>query len=483
LNIKMIFKSLGIVIVVEAICMVPSLIVGIIYGDDGVMAFIYSIIACLVAGMAMYQIKADNKNFYARDGFSFVALSWVIVSVFGSLPFVFSGSIPSFVDAVFETVSGFTTTGASILKQIEGLPLSILFWRNFTIWMGGMGVLVLTLAVLPTVGAGFFHVLKAESTGPNVEKLVPKLGHTAKILYSIYIVITALLASALLIAGMPLYDALVHAFGTAGTGGFSSRNLSIGAYGNIYIEIIIAVFMFLFGINFSLYFQLLNGNFKAFHKNQEFRFYLGTVIAAILLITLDLNAHGLFSIGDSIRHSSFQVSSIITTTGFSTTDFNLWPSFSKTILIILMLIGGSAGSTGGGIKCIRFVLMFKIIKRDILNIIHPRAVHTVKIDGKTVNEDTLTHTLSFFFIYIAIFALSVLFISLDGNDLVTSATSVIASLSNIGPGLGDVGPMGNFSGFSWFSKTLLSFCMIAGRLEIFPMLILFSPYSLKKAGI
>lgn len=483
MNIKMILKSLGVVLIVEAVCMVPSLIVSIIYGDDGFPAFIYSMVACLVAGMAMYQVNTDNKNFYARDGFSFVALSWITVSVFGSLPFILSNSVPSFMDAVFESVSGFTTTGASILKQVEGLPKSILFWRSTTIWMGGMGVLVLTLAVLPTAGVGFFHVMKAESTGPNIEKLVPKLGQTAKILYSIYIVITALLASALLFAGMPLYDALAHALSTAGTGGFSSRNFSIGAYGNVSIEIIIAVFMFLFGINFSLYFQLLKGNFKSFYKNQEFKFYLFTVLIAILLITLDLNIHGFFTIGESIRYSSFQVSSIITTTGFSTTDFNLWPAFSKIILVILMFIGGSAGSTGGGIKCIRFVLLFKIIKRDILNIIHPRAVHTVKIDGKTVNEDTLSQTLSFFFVYIAIFALSSLFISLDGKDLVTSVTSVVASLSNIGPGLGEVGPMGNFSSFSWLSKTLLSLCMIAGRLEIFPMLILFSSYSFKKASI
>jgi len=483
LNIRMILKSLGIVIIVEAICMIPSLIVSIVYGDNGTFAFVYSIIICLVTGLAMYRIKADNKNFYARDGFSFVALSWVTVSVFGSLPYIFSSSITSFIDAVFETVSGFTTTGATILKQVERLPESILFWRSFTTWMGGMGVLVLTLAVLPTVGAGFFHVLKAESTDPNIEKLVPKLGQTAKILYSIYIVITAILVSALLIAGMPLYDALVHAFGTTGTGGFSSRNSSIAAYGNIYIEVIITVFMFLSGVNFSLYYQLLKGNFKGFYKNQEFKFYVSTVLIAILLITLDLNAQGFFSLGESIRYSSFQVSSIITTTGFSTTDFNLWPTFSKIILILLMFIGGSAGSTSGGIKCIRFVLLFKIIKRDILNIIHPKAVHTIKIDGKTVNEDTLAHTMSFFFIYFAVFALSSLFISLDGNDLVTSATSVVATLSNIGPGFGNVGPMGNFSSFSWFSKTLLSFCMIAGRLEILPMLILFSSYSFKKAGI
>ena len=481
MNIKMILKSLGIVLVVEAICMIPSLLVSAIYGDKDFMALVYSILTCFLIGFLMYRIKADNKNFYARDGFAFVALSWITVSLFGSLPFVFSGAIPSFIDAFFETSSGFTTTGSTILKQIEGMPMGVLFWRHFIIWMGGMGVLVLTLAVLPSVGASFFHVMKAESTGPSTEKLVPKLGQTAKILYTIYIVMTAILVSALLFSGMSPYDALVHAFSTAGTGGFSSRNLSVGAYGNVFIEVIITVFMFLFGVNFSLYFQLIKGNIRAFFKNQEFRFYLGTVLIAILLITADLSLNGLFSVGESVRYSSFQVSSIITTTGFSTRDFNLWPVFSKIILVVLMFIGASAGSTGGGMKCIRFVLMFKIVKREIMNIRHPRAVHTVKIDGKSVDNGVLTNVMAFFFVYIIVFVSAVILVSLDGFDLVTTVTSVAAVISNVGPGLGDVGPMGNFSAFSGFSKILLSFCMIAGRLEIFPMLVLFSPSSFKKS--
>ena len=477
----MILKSLGIVLVVEAICMFPSLLVSAIYKGTDFISIVYSILTCFLIGFLLYQIKADKKNFYARDGFAFVALSWIAVSLFGSLPFVFSGTIPSFIDAFFETASGFTTTGSSILKQIEGMPRGVLFWRHFIIWMGGMGVLVLTLAILPSVGASFFHVMKAESTGPSTEKLVPKLGQTAKILYSIYIVLTALLVSALLFSGMSLYDALVHAFSTAGTGGFSSRNLSIGAYNNVSIDIIIAIFMFLFGVNFSLYFHLIKGNIRGFYKNQEFRFYLGTVLIAILLITADLSLNGLFSVGESIRYSSFQVSSIISTTGFSTTDFNLWPVFSKIILVVLMFIGASAGSTAGGMKCIRFVLLFKIAKSEIMNILHPRAVHTVKIDGKSVNNDVLTSVMAFFFVYIIMFVSAVILVSLDGFDLVTTTTSVAAAISNIGPGLGKVGPMGNYSAFSGFSKILLSFCMIAGRLEIFPMLILFSPSSYKKS--
>jgi trk system potassium uptake protein TrkH len=478
----MIFKSLGIVLVVEAVCMIPSLLVSAIYHDKDFMALIYSILVCFLCGILMYQIKAENKNFYARDGFTFVALSWITVSFFGALPFVFSGAIPSLTDAFFETSSGFTTTGSTILKQIEGMPRGVLFWRHFIIWMGGMGVLVLTLAVLPSVGASFFHVMKAESTGPSTEKLVPKLGQTAKILYTIYIVMTAILTAALLFAGMPLYDALVHAFSTAGTGGFSSRNLSIGAYNNVSIEVIIAIFMFLFGINFSLYFQIIKGNIRGFFKNQEFRFYLGTVIIAILLITTDLYMNGLLSLGQSIRYSSFQVSSMITTTGFSTTDYNLWSVFSKIILVVIMFIGSSAGSTAGGIKCIRFVLLFKIVKREIMNIIHPRAVHTVRIDGKAVDDSVLSGVMAFFFLYIILFASAAVLLSLNGFDLVTTVTSVTAAISNVGPGLGEVGPMGNYSAYSGLSKILLSFCMIAGRLEIYPMLVLFSPYSFKKVG-
>lgn len=346
-----------------------------------------------------------------------------------------------------------------------------------------MGVLVLTLAVLPSIGAGSFHIMKAEATGPSTEKLVPKLGQTAKILYSIYIVMTAAQVIFLLIAGMPLFDSLIHAFGSAGTGGFSNRNLSVGAYGNIYIEIIITVFTILFGVNFSLYYRLIKGDVKSFLKDEEFRFYMGIILASITLITVDLYKNGLFTLGQSLRHSSFQVGTIITTTGFSTTDFNLWPTFSKTILIMLMLTGASAGSTGGGIKCLRILLLLKTARREIAKIIHPRAVHTVKTNRKVNNEDIVNGTLTYFFIYAAVFIISTLFISLDGKDLITSGTAVIATLSNIGPGFEIVGPMGNFSGFSVFSKLVFCFDMLAGRLEFLPMLVLFSPMAWKKGSM
>ncbi|NLM27107.1 MAG: TrkH family potassium uptake protein [Clostridiaceae bacterium] len=483
MNIRLIIKNLSIVICIEALCMLFPFLIALIYGQNDAMAFLLSALITFCAGLLMLTTKVKTNNFYTRDGFAVVALSWIFVSVFGSLPFLLSGTIPSPVNAFFETVSGFSTTGATILDNVETLPRGIIFWRSFTQWMGGMGVLVLTAAVLPSAGASFYHVLKAESPGPNPEKLVPKIGQTAKILYSIYIVLTSFLVILLLIAGMPLYDALVHAFATAGTGGFSSKTLSIGAYGSVFIDVIITVFMFLFGINFTLYYHTLKGNFRSFFKNEEFRFYIGLVFASIIAITLNLVLNGFYSFGEGLRHSAFQVNSIISTTGYSTTDFNLWPVFSKFILVMLMFIGPSAGSTGGSVKCIRFLLLFKIIKRELAKIIHPRVVHTVMIAGKAVDETTLWGTMAFFFIYIIIFVISSLIVALDGKDLISSVTAVITSIGNIGPGLGIIGPMGNYSGFSDLSKIVLSFCMIAGRLEIMPLLVLFSPAAWKRASI
>lgn len=483
MNFRMIFKSLGIVILIEGLCMIPSMLVSLIYRQHDTSAFLFSILITLAAGLLLYLIPIRTNNFYARDGFAVVSLAWILLSLFGALPFLLSGAIPAPVDAFFETASGFSTTGASILTEVESLPKGILFWRSFTHWMGGMGVLVLTLAILPSVGASSFHIMRAEATGPSTEKLVPKLGQSAKILYTIYTVLTATQIIFLLIAGMPLYDSLIHAFGSAGTGGFSSRNLSIGAYGSVFIEIIITVFILLFGVNFSLYFKILKGNARYFYKDAEFRFYFGTILVSVLLITLNLFGNGIFSVGEGLRHSSFQVASIITTTGYATTDFNLWPTFSKLILVTLMFFGASAGSTGGGMKCIRILLLLKVAKREIAKIIHPRAIHTVKVNGKVIEEETLSGTMAFFFVYFAIFAVSFLIVSLDGKDVTSTVTAVIASISNIGPGLELVGPTGNFSSFSDLSKAVLTFCMIAGRLEILPMLILFSPLSWKKVSI
>jgi trk system potassium uptake protein TrkH len=483
LNYRAIAKSLGIVVFIEGVCMLPSLLVSLIYRENDAKAFVYSIVITITVGLLLYRIHAKSSNFYTRDGFAVVSLSWILVSFFGSLPFLLSRTIPAPIDAFFESVSGFSTTGATILQEIESLPKGILFWRSFTHWMGGMGVLVLTLAVLPSVGASSFHIMKAEATGPSTEKLVPKLGQSAKILYTIYTVLTAAQVIFLLIAGMPLYDSLIHAFSSGGTGGFSNRNLSVSAYGNVFIEVIITAFVLLFGVNFGLYFQILKGNFRNFYRDEEFRFYIGTVLVSVLIITLQLSAKGIFTFGESLRHSSFQVASIITTTGYVTTDFNLWPALSKCILMILMLIGASAGSTSGGMKCIRILLLFKIARREVAKIIHPRAVHTVKSGGRVVDEDTLSKTLAFFFIHFAILAISVLVVSLDGKDMTSTVTSVIATLSNTGPGLEIVGPTGNFYSFSVLSKLVFSFCMIAGRLELIPMLMLFSPHTWKKGNI
>ncbi len=483
MNFRMIFKSLGMVLCIEALCMVPALMISSFSGQDDTMAFVITILILVVVGLLMNKIKTVTTNIYSRDGFAIVALGWLMVSFFGALPFVLSGAIPSFIDALFESVSGFSTTGATILKEIEGLPRGILFWRSFTHWMGGMGVLVLTLAILPSIKANTLHIMKAESPGPTPEKLVPKIKQTVKILYFIYISLTVIHIIFLLTGGMSLYDSLIHAFGTAGTGGFSNRNLSVAAYNSAYIEVIITVFMLLFGANFALYYQVYKGNFKLIYKDEELCFYVGIVATSIILITLNINGRVVHSIWEALRYSSFQVASIITTTGYATADFNLWPGFSKFVLLLLMFIGASAGSTGGGIKCIRFLLLFKVAKREIFKIIHPRSVYTIKIGGNMVEEETLMGILTFFFLYIFIFIVSVLIISIEGKDIVTTATSVVSAMGNIGPGLGAVGPIGNFSDFSVISKAVLSLCMIFGRLEIYPLLLILTPTFWKRVNI
>lgn len=476
----MVFKNLGIVLVCEGIAMLPSLIVALIYGEHSAWSFLYTILLLFIIGIPVGFIKPKHAGLYVKDGFAIVSISWILVSFFGALPFYFSGAIPSLVDSFFEASSGFSTTGASILQQIEGLPQGILFWRSFTHWVGGMGVLVLTMAILPSAGTGALQIMKAESPGPSPGKLVPKVRETAKILYGIYLLITIIEIILLKIAGMPLFDAFVHTFGTVGTGGFSNMNLSVQAYNNVYIEMIITFFMFLCGANFALYYQMLKGNISGFFKDSEFKLYSLIVITAIVLIAL--NIHGTEYTGalQSFRYSAFQVVSVITTTGYATADFNVWPVFSKTILFFLMFIGGCAGSTAGGIKNIRFLILFKAAKRDLLKIIHPRAIYSVRVGGKAINEQTLSEVLGFFFMYIMVFCGAILIVSIEGKDLVTTVTSVATTLGNVGPGLGMVGPRGNFSEFTDLSKMVFSFCMIIGRLEIYPILLLALPSFWKK---
>lgn len=471
----MVLRSLAILLTCEGIVMIPSLFIAVIYKGYDARAFAITIEILLSLGVLGLLNQPKNKSIYTRDGFAIVAIGWLLTSFFGALPFVISGAIPSMVDSFFEASSGFTTTGASILKNVEALPQGILFWRSFTHWIGGMGVLIMTLAILPSAGAGTLQIMKAESPGPNPSKLVPKMGQTAKILYGIYLIITIIQVILLKIAGMPWYDSIIHTFGTVGTGGFSSKALSIGTYNNVWIEIIITFFMLICGANFSLYYQALKGNIKGIFKDQEFKCYIGVVFISILLITLNIHGSVFHTLGQAIRHSSFQVASIITTTGYATTDFNLWPLFSKMILLGLMFLGGCAGSTAGGIKNIRFLLLFKVLRRELLKIIHPKAVYTVKFGDKSVDEETLKGIASFFFVYMAIFVGTILIISLEGFDVMTSISSVATSIGNVGPGFGMIGPMGSFADFSDLSKIVLSMCMIIGRLEIYPILVLFVP--------
>lgn len=480
MNYGMVIKNLGIVLVCEGLAMFPSLMVALIYGENSAWAFFYTILLLLIIGITVGFIKPKNKGVYVKEGFAIVAIGWILVSFFGAFPFYFSGVIPSFVDGFFEASSGFSTTGASILQQIEGLPQGILFWRSFTHWIGGMGVLVLTMAILPSAGTGALQIMKAESPGPSPSKLVPKVRETAKILYGIYILITIIEIVLLKIAGMSWFDSFVHTFGTVGTGGFSNMNLSVQAYNNVYIDMIITFFMFVCGANFALYYQVLKGNLKGLFKDAEFKLYTLIVIISVILIAL--NIYGTMYKGalQSFRYAAFQVVSVITTTGYATADFNIWPVFSKTILFFLMFVGGCAGSTAGAIKNIRFLILFKAAKRDLLKIIHPRAVYSVRVGGKAINEQTLSEVLGFFFMYIMVFCGAILIVSIEGKDLVTTVTSVATTLGNVGPGLGMIGPRGNFSGFTDLSKIVFSFCMIIGRLEIYPILLLVFPIFWKK---
>ena len=483
MNYRMIGKSIGNLLLVEAACMLPSLLISLIYPESDGAAFAVAIALTTAAGFLLSRLKSNTGGLYARDGFAIVALGWILLSAFGALPFLLSGAIPRVEDALFESISGFTTTGASILREVESLPRGILFWRSFTHWMGGMGVLVMMIAIMPSVKANTIHILKAESPGPTPGKLVPKVSQTAKILYLIYILLTATQVVFLVAGGMPLYDSLVHSFSTAGTGGFSSRNLSVAAYGSDYIEIVITVFMFLFGVNFTLYYTAFKGGLKSALRDEELRYYFLTVAAATALIALNIYGTVYASAGESVQHAAFQVSSLITTTGFATADFNLWPVFSQLILLLLMFVGASAGSTGGGIKVVRVVVLFKVIKRELTRVIHPRAVRTIKLNGRLVDEEVVSGVMAFFYFYILIFVAAVLTVALEGEDIVTTVTSVIATLNNVGPGLGRVGPMGNFADLSVLSKAVLSLCMLIGRLEIYPIMLLMFPSFWKRGSI
>ena len=480
MNITAILNIIGHVMKYEIILLLIPFFVALFYGQGDANAFLYTVLLMIPIALILIKIKGKKNEIYAKEGFLTVGLAWIVISFFGALPFVFSGAIPSLVDAFFETSSGFTTTGASILTEIQSLPKGILFWRSFTHWVGGMGFLIFILALMPTFSGNTIHLLKAESPGPTPGKIVPKIKQTAKILYAIYFVLTLIETIFLKSAGLSWYDSIIHALGTAGTGGFSNMNASVAAFNNPAVEWIITIFMLLFGVNFVLYFQLIRGNVKAFFKSEELKWYLIAVFASIIIIAVNIIPFNHGDVTKSIRDSAFQVSSIVTTTGYATVNFNLWPTLSKMILVMLMFMGAMAGSTGGGIKTIRIVIIFKAIRREIDKILHPRRVKSVKIDGNVVEEETISGVFLFIFAYIIISLIAIFIVSFDNFDITTTVTSVIATLSNIGPGLEMVGPAGNFSAFSDLSKLVLSFCMLAGRLEIYPMLILFSPSLWKK---
>ena len=472
MNYGMIFYVLGMILNFEALFMLPSLVVALIYGEWAGMSILTTIVICLALGILAVFRKPQKKTIYAREGFIIVALAWFVMSIFGALPFRISGYIPHMVDAVFETASGFTTTGSSILSDVEVLPKCLLFWRSFTHWIGGMGVLVFVIAVVPLAGGSNMYLMKAESPGPSVKKLVPKVKHTAVTLYVMYLMITLIQFLCLMVARMPVFDALTTTFGTAGTGGFGIRNSSTGDY-TIAQQVIVTVFMILFGINFNVYYLIYKKKFKEIFKCSEVIVYLSIIAASIVLISINIS--GMYSsTGLAVKDAAFQVGSIITTTGFSSTDFNLWPSFSKTVLVLLMFVGACAGSTGGGIKVSRIVIIFKTVVKELDYFVHPNNVKKIKVDGHQLEHTVLRSVNVFIMAYLFIFVTSILIISLDNFGFETNFTAVAATLNNIGPGLAGVGPAANFGAYSTLSKVVLTFDMLAGRLELFPVLILFS---------
>ena len=481
MNYQMIGYVIGRILRTEAALLVPPLLTAFLYGES-VLPFLLPAILLAAVGLVIGLKRPRKTALYARDGFAVVALAWVLMSAFGALPFVLSGDIPNYIDAFFETVSGFTTTGASILTAVEPLSRGGLFWRSFTHRVGGMGVLVFVMAILPMTDGHGMHLMRAEVPGPSVGKLVSRMSDTAKILYSIYFIMTILLIVLLMAGGMPLFDACIHSFGTAGTGGFSSRNLSVGAYNSAYFDIILGIFMLLFGVNFNLYYFLLVKRFRDVFRSEELRAYLFIVTASVLAIAANI-VHMYGSVGTSLRHAFFQVSSIITTTGYATADFNLWPTFSKGILVVLMFVGACAGATGGGIKVARIVILTKASFADMRKMLHPNAVTTVRFEEKPLTDRSVRSVYQYIAVYLLVFVASFLLLSLEGFDLVSTFTALAACINNIGPGLEMVGPMGNFSAFSPAAKLLLSFDMLVGRLEIFPMLLLFAPSIWKRPRV
>ena len=478
MNLKRILNVVGRLLQIESLALVLPMLVAIVY-QESIFPFLVSIVITMVVGFALAALPS-KKHFYARDGFVAVGLIWLITGLVGALPFWLSGYFNSFIDCFFESCSGFTTTGASILTDIESLPKGILFWRSLTHWLGGMGVLVLATAILPGMGIRTHYLTQAESPGPIFSKLVPKQSQSSKILYLMYCTLTFAQVICLKIAGMPLYDCFIHAFGTAGTGGFSNRNASVGAYDSLVIDLIISVFMLLFSINFGVFFLMLTRRFREALGSDELRFFLVVVALATTLIGINIYPQYNDAV-ETFRYAFFHVASIISTTGFATTDWLYWPYFSQFILILLMFIGACAGSTGGGMKCSRILILFRCIRREIHSIIHPNSVEVVTLDGKVVKEETVHSVLLVVGGYLIFILGAAWIISLDDVSFAVSFSSALTSVSNVGPGLEAVGPASNFAALSPLSKMVMSISMIVGRLEIFPILVLFSPSTWRRA--
>ena len=474
MNFAILSFIIGFILQFEALFLLLPWIVGMIYGEYHVaLIYLATAVVCFILGKLLsFRHTGRFKELYVREGFTAVALGWFVMSVFGAIPFVLTGEIPFYIDALFETISGFTTTGSSILSDVEALSYASLFWRSFTHWIGGMGVFVFIMAILPMMGGSTMNLMRAESPGPSVSKLVPRVRDTAKILYGLYMAITVLGVIMLCLCGMPLFDSLCTTFGSVGTGGFGIKNSSIGGYSPL-IQNAVTVLMILSGVNYTVYFCLLSRQFKEAFSIEEVRWYFLIIFASAL--TIAWNIRPLYAtLGETLRHSFFQVGTIITTTGFATTDFDLWPSFSRTILVLLMFIGACAGSTGGGIKVSRIVILFKSIQKELDVIAHPHNVKKLKMDGRMIEHSVLRSVNVFIVSYVMFFAVSVLLISIDNFDFTTNFTAVAATMNNIGPGLAMVGPTQNFGMFSDFSKVVLIIDMLAGRLELFPLLILFA---------
>lgn len=474
MNRKMVFYTCGQMLLLEAVLLLLPVATALIYRESCVFALLWAMAAALLAGfLIMLVSKPKDTVIYSKEGFVITALTWVMFSAIGALPFVISGEIPSYIDAFFETVSGFTTTGASILTDIESMSKGLLMWRSFTHWVGGMGILVMVMAVAPMTTDRSIHIMRAEMPGPVVGKLVPRARQTAKILYVIYFILTVLEIILLLCGGMNLFEAMIYTFGTAGTGGFGCYGDSMAGF-TPYLQWVVTAFMFIFGINFNLYYLALIKRFKAVFSSEELWTYTGIVLISATAIAL--NVRSLYpTLGEAVRHSAFQVMSIVSTSGFATTDFNLWPDFSRIIIVILMVIGACAGSTAGGLKVSRVIMLFKSVKRELKRMLHPRSVQTVRFEGKPLEDKTISGVCIYFAIYMAIVFTLLLLISWEPFDFETKFTTVLTCFNNVGPGLGAVGPSGNFAGYSDITKLILSVAMLLGRLEIYPMIFALSP--------